>query len=46
MKMTKKQKRKFKVTKEMQEEMNRERKKLGLPEEPIKPEYELEYLYG
>jgi len=36
---------KFTVTKKMQEEMNKIRKKCGFPEEPIKPEYELEYLY-
>jgi len=39
-------KRKFKVTKEMQEEINKSRKECGLKEEPIKEEYELEYLYG
>lgn len=41
-----KQKRKFTVTKEMQEEMNKLRKVYELPEEPIKEEYELEYLFG
>ena len=41
-----KQKRKFKVTKEMQEEINKHRRTCGFPEEPIKPEYELEYLFG
>ena len=44
--MTEKQRRKFKVTKEMQEEINKSRKECGLPEEPIKEEYELEYLFG
>ena len=39
-------KRKFKVTKEMQEEINKSRRDCGLKEEPIKEEYELEYLYG
>ncbi len=35
---------KFKVTKKMQIEMNKLRKELGLPEEEIKPEFELGYL--
>lgn len=37
---------KIKVTKEAQEEVNKIRKKLGFKEEPIKPEYELEALFG
>ena len=41
-----KQKRKFKVTKEMQEAVNKHRIKCGLQPKPIKPEYELEYLFG
>jgi len=45
-KMENKIKRKFKVTKKMQEEINKARKECGLLEEPIKPKYELEYLYG
>jgi len=44
--MENKIKRKFKVTKKMQEEINKARKECGLLEEPIKPKYELEYLYG
>ncbi len=44
--MKNKVKRKFKVTKKIQEEMNKNRKEWGLPEEPIKEEYELEYLFG
>lgn len=37
---------KIKVTKEMQKEINSHRKRLGLSEEPIKPEYEMEALFG
>ena len=42
----KKLKKSFKVTKKMQEEMNELRKKLGFEPEPIKPEWDLEFLYG
>ena len=37
---------KIKVTKEIQEEINKVRKECGFPEEPIKPDYELEALFG
>jgi len=37
---------KIKVTKESQKEINEVRRKCGFSEEPIKPEYELEALFG
>ena len=37
---------KFKVTEADQREMNKVRKKCGLPEEPIVPEYEMEGQFG
>lgn len=37
---------KFTVTKKMQEEINEIRKKVGFPEEEIKPEHDLEFYYG
>ena len=37
---------KIKVTKRMQEDINKVRKECGFPEEPIKPDYELEALFG
>lgn len=42
----KKKKIKIKVTKKIQKELNKVRKKCGFEEEPIKPEYELEALFG
>ena len=36
---------KLTVTRKMQEEINEIRKKCNQPEESIKPDYELEYLY-
>jgi len=45
--MTKKKKKiKIKVTKKMQEEINQVRKKCCFKEKKIKPEYELEALFG
>jgi len=41
-----KKKSSFKVTKKIQEEMNGIRKKAEFEPEPIKPEYDLEFLYG
>ena len=40
------EKRKLKVTKKIQEEMNKVREECGQEPEPIKPEYELGYLFG
>jgi len=37
---------KIKVTEKMQKEINEVRKKCGFKEEPIKPEYKLEALFG
>jgi len=37
---------KIKVTEKMQKELNEVRKKCGFEEEKIKPEYELEALFG
>ena len=37
---------KIKITEESQREMNEIRKNIGLEEEPIKPEYELDALFG
>lgn len=37
---------KIKVTEKMQQEINEVRKECGFPEEPIKPDYELEALFG
>lgn len=37
---------KIKFTKEMQEEMNQIKKKLGFEEEPVKEDQELEALFG
>ena len=37
---------KIKVGKKEQEEMNELKRKIGLPEESIKPDYELEALFG
>ena len=37
---------KIKVDKKAQEEVNKIRKKCGFKEEPIKPDYELEALFG
>ena len=41
-----KKKIKIKVTEEFQEDMNVLRREIGLPEEEVKPEYELEALFG
>ncbi len=37
---------KIKVTEESQREMNKLRKSVGLEEKPIKPDYELNALFG
>ncbi len=37
---------KIKITEESQREMNEIRKSIGFEEEPIKPDYELDALFG